>query len=299
VDPARLGAVITKTVTIAPRAGNPAPRIGEVAGGMLNSIGLENVGLARFRAEKVPKLASLGATIIASIGGETVDELATLLGTLAPEPAIAAFEVNFSCPNVNEGGARYWTDVRRLETTLEELRRLTDKPLIAKLSPDVTSIAELAVACEAGGADAITAVNTFVAMSVDIASGRSRLNRVTGGLSGPAIKPLALARCAECVQAVRIPVIGSGGVMNARDALEFLAIGAVAVQVGTASFVRPLAALDVLEGIGAELEASGAPTLDAWREQLRERAATAHAGGPSLVASAREVEMSEPAERRR
>jgi len=285
VDPARLGAVITKTVTVAPRPGNPAPRIAESAAGMLNSIGLENVGLARFRAEKVPKLASLGATIVASIGGETADELATLLGTLAGEPAIAAFEVNFSCPNVNEGGARYWTDARRLEHTLRSLRRLTDKPLVAKLSPDVTSIAELAVACEAGGADALTAVNTFVALSVDLATGRSRINRVTGGLSGAAIKPLALARCYECVQAVRIPVIGSGGALTARDALEFLAIGAVAVQIGTASFVRPRAVLDVVEGVAAAIAAAGADSVAAWRASLRLAAEASHAGGPALVAS--------------
>ncbi len=284
-DPARLGAVITKTVTLEPRAGNPPQRIVETAAGMLNSIGLENVGLAKFRAEKVPKLAGLGAAIVASVGGDTARDLERLLAALAGEPAIAAFEINFSCPNVARGGARYWTVARRLEATLRRLRARTSRPLIAKLSPDVTAIGELARACEQGGADAITAVNTFVGMTVDLGTGRSKLNRATGGLSGPAIKPLALARCAECVRAVTIPVIGSGGIVSGRDALEFLAVGATAVQVGTASFLRPRAALDVLGELQAFLAGAGVRSIAAWRARLAAQGADggAHDGGPSLV----------------
>jgi dihydroorotate dehydrogenase (NAD+) catalytic subunit len=265
VDPARLGAVITKTVTLAPRAGNPPRRIAETAGGMLNSIGLENVGLARFRAEKLPRLRALSATVIASIGGETPRELEQLLEALAGERGVAGFEINFSCPNVAKGGARYWAVPRRLESTLERLRRITRSALIAKLSPDVTSVADLARACEQGGADALTAVNTFVGMAVDLDAMGSKLGRATGGLSGPAIKPLALARCHETAAAVKIPVIGSGGIVSGRDALEFIAVGAAAVQVGTATFMRPRAPLEVLEEMTALLAARGIRRLDEWR----------------------------------
>src|SRR5205085_10122807 len=173
----------------------------------------------------LPKLRALGATSVASVGGETPGELRRLLEILGGEDGVAAFEINFSCPNVARGGARYWAVPRRLERTLKMLRPLTRAALIAKLSPDVTSIADLASACEQGGADALTAVNTFVGMAVDLGRLESKLGRATGGLSGPAIKPLALARCAEAARAVKIPVIGSGGIVDARDALEFLAVG--------------------------------------------------------------------------
>jgi dihydroorotate dehydrogenase (NAD+) catalytic subunit len=265
VDLAAIGGVITKTVTVHPREGNPPVRIAETAGGMLNSIGLENVGLARFQAEKVPKLRALGATIVASVGGETPAELERLVRSLAEEPGIAGFEINFSCPNVAAGGARYWAVPRRLERTVAQLRRLTTRCLIAKLSPDVTSVGDLAKACEAGGADAVTAVNTFVGMALDLEHMTTRLARRTGGLSGPAIKPLALARCAEAARAVRIPVIGSGGMMDGRDALEFIAVGASAVQVGTASFIHPRAAQTVAEQMAAWLAARGWKRLDDFR----------------------------------
>ena len=271
VDVARIGGVITKTITVHPRAGNAAPRIAETAAGMLNSIGLENVGLERFRAEKLPKLRALQATVIASLGGETARELVRLLEPLAGEPGIGGFEINFSCPNVSKGGARYWAVATRLERTMRLLRTLTDRALIAKLSPDVTSVGDLAQACEQGGADAVTAVNTFVGMALDLEHGRNRLNRSTGGLSGPAIKPLALARCHEAAAAVRIPVIGSGGIMNGRDALEFIAVGAAAVQVGTASFVRPAAAIEVLDELTAFLAARGVRRLAEWRDTLAAR----------------------------
>jgi len=245
VEVGALGGVITKTVTLEPRAGNPAQRIAETASGMLNSIGLENVGLSRFRTEKLPKLRSLGATIIASVGGETPEELVRLVEALGGEAGIGGFEINFSCPNI-----------------------ATRAALIAKLSPDVTSIADLASACERGGADALTAVNTFVGMAVDLDHASSKLGRATGGLSGPAIKPLALARCHEAVNAVRIPVIGSGGIMNARDALEFLAIGAAAVQIGTASFIHPRAAGEILGDLSRELAFRGVARLAEWHRRF-------------------------------
>lgn len=264
VDVKALGGVVTKTITLEPRSGNPPGRIAETAGGMLNSIGLENVGLERFRREKLPRLQALGATIVVSLGGETAAELERLLEALGRERAIAGFELNFSCPNVARGGARYWAVPRRLERTLARLRPLTRRALIAKLSPDVTSVGDLARACEQGGADAVTACNTFVGMAVDLARLRSRLGRATGGLSGPAIKPLALARCHEAARAVRIPVIGSGGILDARDALEYLAVGARAVQVGTATFLQPDAALRIVAGLRAALAQRGIGRVREW-----------------------------------
>ncbi|HTR96555.1 MAG TPA: dihydroorotate dehydrogenase [Candidatus Acidoferrales bacterium] len=257
VDLTRLGGVVTKTVTVEPRAGNPPARVAEVASGMLNSIGLENVGLERFRDEKLPRLRALRATVIASLGGETPDELAHLVAALADLDGIVAFEINFSCPNVAAGGARYWAEPARLEATMARLRAHTSRVLIAKLGPDVTDIRDTARACEAGGADALTCVNTFVGMAIDLERLGSRLGRATGGVSGPAIKPLALARCHEAAGAVGIPVIGSGGIASGRDALEFIAAGATAVQVGTATFSEPGAAERVVGEMRAWLGANG------------------------------------------
>ena len=273
VDLRKLGGVVTKTVTVHPRAGNAPTRVAETASGMLNSIGLENVGLQRFRSEKLPRLRELQATVIASIGGETEDELAELLGALGEEPGVGAFEINFSCPNVAAGGARYWANPARLEATMKRLRPLSPLPLIAKLSPDVTDIRETARACEAGGADALTAVNTFVGMAIDLERMRSKLGKATGGLSGPAIKPLALARCHEAAKAVAIPVIGSGGMANGRDALEFIAAGATAVQIGTATFVEPGASVRVVDEMRDWLAAHGVQRVSDLRGRFEAPAA--------------------------
>jgi dihydroorotate dehydrogenase (NAD+) catalytic subunit len=299
VDLRRLGAVITKTVTVEPRAGNTPNRVAETPSGMLNSIGLENVGLERFRREKLAKLRALDAHVIASVGGETSEELERLISDLGSEPAIGGFEINFSCPNVAAGGARYWAVPRRLEATMKRLRPLTGAALIAKLSPDVTSVPDLAIACEQGGADAVTAVNTFVGLAVDLEHMRSKLGRFTGGLSGPAIKPLALARCHETVRAVSIPVIGSGGIMSGRDALEYLAVGAVAVQVGTASFIHPRASLDVLDEMTAWLAAHGVRRLRDWHPALAAPSADSN-GRPGGEDSSRAgAQASHPEARRR
>jgi dihydroorotate dehydrogenase (NAD+) catalytic subunit len=268
-----IGGVVTKTVTVRPRPGNPPRRVAETPAGMLNSIGLENVGLERFRDEKLPRLRALDATVIASVGGETPEELERLLGVLGHAQGIGAFEINFSCPNVAAGGARYWADPARLEATMRSLRTLTRLPLIAKLSPDVTDIRLTAAACEAGGADALTCVNTFVGMAIDLEHVASKLGRATGGLSGPAIKPLALARCYEAVRAVKIPVIGSGGIASGRDALEFIAVGATAVQVGTVTFAEPGAAERVVSEMRAWLAANGFASVAELRGRFEAPAA--------------------------
>ena len=254
---ATLGGVVTKTVTLRPRAGNPPHRMVETPSGMLNSIGLENVGLRVFRDEKLPKLAvEVPTAIIASLGGETPGELVRLVRGLEAVPC-AAYEINFSCPNVTKGGARYWADARRLEATMRRLRALTARPLIAKLTPNATDPSALARACEAGGADAVSLVNTFVGTAIDLERRQFVLGRTTGGLSGPAIKPLALAQVHEVSGAVRIPVVGMGGIVTALDALEFIVAGAACVQVGTANFARPDAPMRVAAGVAAWCRSHG------------------------------------------
>lgn len=243
-----LGGIVTKTVTLLPRAGNPAHRMVETPSGMLNSIGLENVGVKAFVRDKLPRLARVPTAIVASLGGETPAELARLVRALESAPC-HAYEINYSCPNVARGGARYWADARRLEKTTRKLRALTSRPIIAKLTPNATDPSELARACEAGGADAVSLVNTFVGTAIDLEHREFVLGRPIGGLSGPAIKPMALAQVWEVSGAVRIPVIGMGGIVDARDALEFLVAGASCVQVGTASFMRPDAPMKVASGI--------------------------------------------------
>jgi dihydroorotate dehydrogenase (NAD+) catalytic subunit len=271
VDPAGLGAVITKTVTVRPRPGNPPVRVAETAGGMLNSIGLENVGLKIFRDVKLPKLAAeVPTAIVASLGGETPGELVRLVRALESAPC-AAYEINFSCPNVAKGGARYWADARRLESTVKKLRALTARPLIAKLTPNATDPAALARACEAGGADAVSLVNTFVGTAIDLERREFVLGRASGGLSGPAIKPLALAQVHEVSGAVAIPVVGMGGIVSAIDALEFIVAGAACVQVGTANFVRPDAPTAVAAGIAAWCAAHGVVRLSDLVRSVRVR----------------------------
>jgi dihydroorotate dehydrogenase (NAD+) catalytic subunit len=258
---ATLGAVVTKTVTVRPRAGNPPHRMYETPSGMLNSIGLENVGLRVFRDQKLPKLAAeVPTAIIASIGGETPGELVRLVRALESAPC-AAYEINFSCPNVARGGARYWADARRLESTVKKLRPLTARPIIAKLTPNATDPTDLARACEAGGADALSLVNTFVGTAIDLKTRTFVLGRPTGGLSGPAIKPLALAQVHEVSGAVAIPVVGMGGIASVTDALEFIVAGAACVQVGTANFARPDAPMRVAAGIAEWCRAEGVARL--------------------------------------
>ncbi len=248
MDLSSLGAVITKTVTRQPRAGNPSPRTCETSSGMLNAIGLQNVGVERFVAEKLPFLNSLGVSLIVNIAGETVEDFADLAKVFDSKDGVHALELNISCPNVAHG-LDFATDPRQAKEVLEAVRGATSLPIIAKLSPNVTDIRPIAVAAQEGGADALSMTNTFIGMAIDIERRRPVISNLTGGLSGPAIKPLSLLAVYRCAQVVDIPLIGIGGIRSAADAVEYLLAGASAVQVGTATFVQPDAALQVLRGI--------------------------------------------------
>ena len=249
VDPSQLGGIITKSLSLNPREGNPPERIAETPSGMLNSIGLANIGVERFISEKLPFLRALDTTIIANIAASTIDEYCQVLERLELEEGIDAFEINISCPNVNEGGLSFGTSCDATEEITSRLRGLTKKPVIIKLTPNVTHISEFARVAEDAGADALTVINTLVGMAVDIETRKPKLSTVTGGLSGPAIKPVALAKVYEASQVVKIPIFGVGGIMSAEDAIEFLIVGATAVQVGTANYIDPAAGVKIGKGI--------------------------------------------------
>lgn len=239
VDLSAIGGIVTKTVTRHARTGNPPPRVAETPSGMLNSIGIENPGLEGFLEAKVPILRELPCAVIVSVEGEDIKEFCDLVAGVSRSGAAHAIEVNISCPNVGPHGLRYSTDAGMAREVMSAIRPLTTLPLIAKLTPNVTRIAEIALACEECGADAVSLVNTFVGMAVDSSTRKPVLGTVVGGLSGPAIKPLALAKVWEVAQAVDIPVIGMGGITRPADAIEFMLVGATAVQVGTALFADP------------------------------------------------------------
>ncbi len=249
MDLDRLGAIVVKGLSIEPGAGNPPPRIVETACGMLNAIGLENVGLEVFLAEKLPFLETLNTPVIVNIYGRRVEDYALLARRLDPVTKVAALEVNISCPNVKQGGIAFGSDPSMAAKVTRAVREKTAKPVIVKLSPNVSDIAVIARSVEDAGADAVSLINTLTGMAIDIRTRRPRLANVTGGLSGPAIKPVAVRMVWEAARAVKVPVIGVGGIVTAEDALEFIIAGATAVQVGTASFINPRAALDVLEGL--------------------------------------------------
>lgn len=239
VDLNALGGIVTKSVTLKARDGNPPPRIVELPAGMLNSIGLANVGVEGFIKEKLPFLRSLNSAVIVNVAGGAADEFVRVVERLESEEGIHAFELNFSCPNVQEGGMEFSQDPRVTSQATSLVRNATRRPLIIKLTPNVTRISEVARAAKESGADAVSLINTLVGMAVDIDSRRPKINTVTGGYSGPAIKPVALAKVYEVAKHVDIPIIGIGGIMNGRDALEFILTGATAIQVGTANFIDP------------------------------------------------------------
>jgi len=251
VPPALLGGLVSKTVTLLPRPGNPLPRICETEAGFLNSIGLENRGVEAYQRDVLPQMARAQTCVITNIGGEKVEDFEELARRLDGESAIDAFEVNLSCPNVQEGKLPFATDPRMAARVIERVCAATTKPVLAKLSPNVSRISELAIAVESAGAHGITAVNTVLGMKIDWRTRRPGLHTLQGGYSGIAIKPIAL-RCAwECARSVKIPVMGCGGITCAADVLEFLVAGCTAVQVGTASFSDP----GMLGRLTAELEA--------------------------------------------
>jgi len=268
-DISRLGAVIVKGLSLEPTAGNPPGRIVETPAGMLNAIGLQNIGVERFIGDVVPRLEDFGATFVANIYGRTEEEYEAVARRLSVVSSLGAIEVNASCPNVREGGMAFGATPEGIAGLTARVRRCTEKPLWVKLSPNVTDIACIAKAAEEAGADAVSLINTIVGMAVNHRTRRPELSNVTGGLSGPAIKPVALRMTWEAAKAVSIPVIGIGGIQSSANALEFLLVGASAVQVGTANFRNPRACIDILEGMEAFFREEKIARLADYRGGLR------------------------------
>ena len=249
LDLNQLGAVVTKGLSLNPKAGNDTPRICETVSGMLNAIGLQNVGVDAFIQEKMPFLQQFDAPVIVNFFGNTQDEYGEVAAHLDEVPGVAALEMTISCPNVKHGGLIFGTDPQAAFAAVSLVRKRTSKPLIVKLTPNVTDIQVTARAAEDAGADALSLINTLTGMAVDVKTRRPRLANTIGGLSGPAIRPIAVRLVHQVVQAVEIPVIGIGGISRAMDALEFLIVGAKAVQVGTANFVDPNAMATIINGL--------------------------------------------------
>jgi dihydroorotate dehydrogenase (NAD+) catalytic subunit len=251
VDLSRLGALVTKGVSLEPWDGNESPRIAETASGMLNSIGLQNPGVEAFCERDLAWLAGRDVPVIVNVSGHSVGEYAAVVERLEREPGVAAYEVNISCPNVDEGGMAFGVACAPAAAVTRAVRAVTRRPVIMKLSPNVTDVAEIARAVEGAGADAVSLINTLLGMAIDAETRRPKLARVVGGLSGPAIKPVALRMVWHVASAVSIPVIGCGGITTGEDAVEFLLAGAAAVQVGTANFIDPTATVRVTDGIAS------------------------------------------------
>ena len=249
VDLNKIGAIVVKGLSLKPRLGNPPPRIMETTGGMLNSVGLQNIGVEAFIEDKLPFLRKYDAAVIANIYGETYDEYKKVAQRLSEAKGVHALEINISCPNVKNGGLSFGCDPKIAARVTRVVKDETSLPVIVKLTPNVTDIAVIAQAVEKAGADAISLINTLTGMSVDLKTRRPHLKNITGGLSGPAIKPVALRMVWQVVQRVSVPVIGIGGIMTAEDALEFLIVGAKAVQIGTANFINPRATIEIVKGI--------------------------------------------------
>jgi len=249
LDLSRLGGIVVKGLSLKPRLGNPPPRIMETAGGMLNAVGLQNIGVDAFIEEKLPFLRNYNVAVIANIYGESFAEYAQVARKLSASPGVHALEVNVSCPNVKKGGLSFGADPKAAAEVTRRVKAETHLPVIVKLTPNVTDVTVVAQAVEKAGADAVSLINTLTGMSIDLDRREPHLKNVTGGLSGPAIKPVALRMVWQTARKVSIPVIGMGGIMTARDALEFMVAGATAVQVGTANFINPRVTVDIVEGM--------------------------------------------------
>ena len=256
MDVNRLGALVVKTITRLPRPGNPAPRIVETPAGMLNAIGLQNVGIDAFIAEKLPYLRTLTPPLIVNVAGESVEDFRELTKRISDQEGVAGIELNVSCPNV-AGGLDFSTDPKLTYQVVKAARDATGLPVIPKLSPNVTDIRAIARAAEEAGADALSLINTLVGMAIDVRTRRPKIANVTGGLSGPAIRPVAVRMVWQVAKAVRLPILGMGGIVTAEDAVEFLLAGATAVAVGTANFISPTSILTILEGIHDYCAANG------------------------------------------
>ncbi|MFH1866322.1 MAG: dihydroorotate dehydrogenase [Candidatus Eisenbacteria bacterium] len=273
IDLGDVGAIVTKTITVEPREGNAPPRLVETPGGLLNAIGLENVGLERFLTEKLPEAARLPVPVIASIAGTTPEQFGRLAAAVGARGEVSAIELNISCPNVERSRNPVWADPRAIEETVSAARAATTKTLMVKLSPNTSDILSVAEAAERAGADALTVANTLPGMRIDVARMKPALGNVTGGLSGRALLPVNLALVWKVAGHVSIPVVGSGGVADAGDALEFLTAGAVAVQVGTALFANPGAPSEIVKGLRTYMEGNEIGSMEglvgAAREEKR------------------------------
>lgn len=265
----RLGAVAVKGISLEPRPGNPPPRVVETASGMLNAIGLENVGVDRFIAEKMPFLRQCACRVVVNILGDSIEEYALLAEKLTGVDGIDALEINISCPNVKKGGVAFGTVPEMAAAVTRAVKQATDLTVIVKLSPNVTDIVTMAKAVAESGADALSLINTLIGMAIDVRSRRPKLANIIGGLSGPAIKPVALRMVWQVASAVSIPVIGIGGIGTAEDAIEFLLAGATAVQVGTANFYNPSATEQIIDGISAYLHEQGESSVRSIIGSLR------------------------------
>ncbi len=260
-DIAKLGALIIKGTTLEPRPGNPGPRVYETPAGMLNAIGLENPGVDVFLTESLPWLNAANATTIANVSGSSVEEYGEIAAKLEGAEGLSAIELNISCPNVKEGGLQFGTDPHMVRRVVETVKQNTTLPVIPKLSPNVTDITEIARAAEDGGANALSMINTLQGMAIDVQKRRPVLANIFGGLSGPAIKPVALRMVYQVYEAVKIPILGGGGILNTTDALEFILAGATAVTVGTANFVDPLTPLKIIAGLEQYLAAGNIASI--------------------------------------
>src|SRR5262245_30004764 len=249
VDLSSLGGVVSKGLFLTEREGHPAPRIVETPAGMLNAIGLQGIGVRRFVDEKLPELRARGATVFVNVCGTTLDEYVEVSQILSDAEGVDAIELNISCPNIKQGGIQFGCSLSGTFDVVSAVRKVTRLPVIPKLTPNVTDVASFARAAEEGGADAVSLVNTFLAMVIDVETRRPKISNIVGGLSGPAIRPIAVRMVYECRQTVKIPIIGMGGIADARDALEFMIAGATAVQVGTANFVDPFIWGKLLDGM--------------------------------------------------